>query len=153
MESFKQANWRVQYGIIALVGSSIYALMVIQLTGMFSAWPPLQQFVFIAVPVYVVLATLFSRALGNGIKTMLGTMIALVIPEIITPPYLVGLDGTISPAMLGGASLEVAVATFLQGIGVHGLLLWILVYPVMFSTLVITAASLLSKKQFDGALG
>ena len=117
VEWFKSRGWRTQYGLIALVGSAIYSLAVISLEGVFTSWPVYQQFFFIAVPVYIVLGFVMSNALGNGLKRLLGVSVALMLPELLTPPYLVSLAGEVSTPMLGGASLEIVFATFLQGLG------------------------------------
>lgn len=84
----------------------------------------------------------------NAFVKAVGGMLFFLAYDLITPPLMIGLDGTFLGlnTVFSSASIDIFFGHIYQGIGVNGFPLFVLVYPVTFVLLITVSLYLLTRK-------
>ncbi len=105
------------------------------------------QFVIANLVPSLVILYIIQKSINDWSKAV-GILALVYAVGLITPSYHLLIDGSISNAILSGATFDALLAWFWSLFGVSGYLLNVLVYPVSFVLLIVLSLELLGISEF-----
>lgn len=159
MVNLKNLDFKKKLIVIISVSALIWTYLIFTYSAQLMSLPHNLQFFYITALSYVFPSIILGFFIKNGglnfsaIKKIAGSFFFISGFDLIIPPLLVSLNGVInSSPFLAGASIDVFVAEFWQGLGFSGGLLFYLTYPITFVLLIFLGAFFLTQKEITSIL-
>jgi hypothetical protein len=142
-----------RYLLYAFGVAFVWAIIVTSFQAQIQALPDWVQFFGITVLQYtlpgVVLAIYLSGQDKIDIRKVIGSILFFLGWDLLFPPLLLDLNGVLHTEgmIFGKASIDAVIASAWQGIGLNGLPLFIVTYPVTFLITQAVVVYMLTGKQ------
>lgn len=143
-------NWRVRNFLYAILFILTYLAIGNYIVAP-NNLPVWQQFIILTLVPSIVFSFYFGQmAFDDDYSKMFGLLVGYLSFDIFSVPHVVNTSGVMdTQVMYYGGTTDALLAGLFQSIGIQGSLLYIAIYIVAPAIGILTAVSLLSKREFN----